>query len=75
MWWRRRYRRPWWLVLLAVLGLKSLWRGGYRITWGDDDDDDRDRRRRFRQKLREAFDVWKEPKEGTATEDKPEDVV
>jgi hypothetical protein len=58
---------------LAFLGLRSLWRREYRITWSDDDN--QDRRRRFRQKLREAFDVWKEPKEETEAEDKPEDVV
>lgn len=59
MWFRRRYRTPWWMVLLAVLGVRSLWvrsemsaeqREAYRA-----------KRRRFGEKIREAFEVFEEP--------------
>jgi hypothetical protein len=72
MWFRRRYRTPWWIVLLAALGVRSLWvrsemsseqREAYRA-----------KRRRFREKIREAFDVFKEPEPdepGTSVEDQP----
>ncbi len=66
MWFRRRYRTPWWMVLLAALGLRSLWirsemsseqRQAYR-TKG----------RRFREKIREAFEVFNDHESEPETE-------
>ncbi|MCL5115975.1 MAG: hypothetical protein M1272_02370 [Firmicutes bacterium] len=54
MWGRRR--TPVWVWALALLGLKSLW------SWRMKEADPAwlDKRRRFRQKLDEAFQVWRE---------------
>lgn len=62
MWWRRP-RVPFWMVVLAFLGVKSFMRGGRTHHSADFES----RRQRFREKMDEAFDVWREP--DTATSD------
>ncbi|MCY0898312.1 MAG: hypothetical protein OWU33_05145 [Firmicutes bacterium] len=54
MWWMRRRRTPWVIWLLALLGLKSLWR------WSAAHPDPawQAKRRKFRAKIDEAFRVW-----------------
>lgn len=56
MGWGRR-RTPWWVWLLALVGMKSLWSWRQRQVdpaWDA-------KRRRFGEKLDEAFRVWREP--------------
>lgn len=65
MWYRRR--TPFWVWILAFLGLKSLW---WRPLPEAERERYREKRRRFREKLAEAFDVWREPEEP----EKPHDV-
>ncbi len=61
------------MVFLALLGLRSLWRANYRSE--ADAGEYRNKRRLFRQKIQEAFDVWREPSAETGTDEKPEDVL
>ncbi len=72
MWFRRRYRTPWWLVLLAALGIRSWWRRSEMSP--EQREAYHAKRRRFRDKMQEAFDVWKDPvseSHDEATEDAP----
>lgn len=55
MWFRRR-RTPLWVWILAALGLKSLW--VWRARQEDPAFDTK--RREFREKMDEAWDVWRQ---------------
>lgn len=57
MFFHRRRSTPVWLLILAVLGVRSLWRTEpltevERTTLAN-------KRKVFREKIREAFDVWR----------------
>lgn len=59
----RRRRTPLWVWLLALLGIRSLiWKGS-----SEDRERYREKRRRFREKIGEAFDVWRESDDTTDT--------
>ena len=59
MWWSRRRPVPLWVWILAMMGFRSLWvRQARRF-----DPDFQEKRRRFREKMKDAFSVWKEPAE------------
>lgn len=59
MWWSRRRRVPWWLALLALIGLKAVVRGAAFVP----DERYQSRRARFWTKIGEAFEVWREPED------------
>jgi len=65
---RRRARTPMWVWLLALLGLRQVVRGwltadsGASGEWAE-------KNARFREKIREAFMVWKEPAENPAPDE------
>lgn len=70
MWFRRRYRTPWWLLLIGVLGIRSWW---IRAEMSPEQRESyRAKRRQFRDKIQEAFDVWKHPN-AESTVDSQED--
>lgn len=71
MWWSRRRRRsPIWVWLLALLGLKSVW--GWRVRQASPEW--QEKRDLFRQKMDEAFSVWRDPEApGDDTEAPTED--
>lgn len=59
MFFRRRGRAPWWVWILALVGMRQLVRSwmvsnGGATEWSE-------KGQRFREKIREAFSVWKEP--------------
>ncbi len=67
MFFRRRLRTPWWVWLLALLGVRQVVRG-----WAQDSPESGDfaqKNEKFRQKIREAFMVWKEPAETSAPDE------
>lgn len=59
MFFRRRRNPPWWLWALALLGLRQVAREWW--TRPADNGEWDEKRRKFREKIREAFRVWKEP--------------
>lgn len=56
MWWRRSRVTPWWVWLLALLGIRSLWLWRERRS----DPNWAAKRHQFKQKIDEAFDVWRQ---------------
>lgn len=60
MFWPRRRGMPWWLALLALIGLKAVIRG----TAVGADERYQAKRARFWAKIGEAFQVWREPEDG-----------
>ncbi len=65
MFWPRRRYTPWWMRILAMIGLQFLLRRIATETRSSDADW-RAKKRRFRQKLREAFQVWQDPANASA---------
>ena len=68
LWRRPRYYAPWWLGLLAMFGFKYLVRQMAQGS-GQETTEWRNKRKLFRQKLREAFMVWREPEDGSEGEE------
>lgn len=62
--WRSRRRTPVWVWLLALLGIKSLWLRRVQSA----DPAWQEKSRRFREKLDEAFQVWREAPPSASSE-------
>ncbi|NMP23340.1 hypothetical protein [Sulfobacillus harzensis] len=52
----RRARTPWWVWVLAIIGMKSLWVRRQEAV----DPGFRAKQERFREKVNEAFAVWRD---------------